>query len=375
MGSKRLLLQNGLGKLLLEESSRHTQFVDLFSGSCSVTHFVATKTTLNVTSIDLQAYSTVLAKAVTGRTRPYSVSHLEARWLTEANRMASKSRRVQEAVAMEIGLPQTRELVETSRLKAACLPDSWPIARSYGGHYFGLSQAFHLDFLLRHLPRSGISREICLAALIAAASCCAASPGHTAQPIQPTERGVRFIFDAWRRDPFAVARRFLRELAPLYGKKLGHAQRHDAVEYAEKVPRGSLVFVDPPYSSVQYSRFYHVLEAISRMEFGEVEGAGRYPAKSLRPQSSFSRKSESGEAISQLLSKLAGRQARVILTFPNDMASNGLSGPGILSVANAYYKLDRSYVKQSRLSTLGGNNESRASRSQTEELVAVLSPR
>ena len=48
------------------------------------------------------------------------------------------------------------------------------------------SEADAIDAFRASLPRSEPSRTIALAALIRAASKCAAAPGHTAQPFQPT---------------------------------------------------------------------------------------------------------------------------------------------------------------------------------------------
>ncbi len=70
MGSKRSMLKNGLGKLLLSESKYHDRFVDLFTGAAFVARFVAENTDWQVWAVDLQKYSTVLAQAVIERIAP-----------------------------------------------------------------------------------------------------------------------------------------------------------------------------------------------------------------------------------------------------------------------------------------------------------------
>lgn len=70
MGSKRTMLQNGLGELLGHEVSNALRFVDLFAGSGSVAIHVAQKFPIPVLAFDLQSYSAVLAVAVSLVGRP-----------------------------------------------------------------------------------------------------------------------------------------------------------------------------------------------------------------------------------------------------------------------------------------------------------------
>ena len=48
MGSKRLMLQNGLGTLIKEETPKYERFVDLFAGASFVAWFVAQNTDASV---------------------------------------------------------------------------------------------------------------------------------------------------------------------------------------------------------------------------------------------------------------------------------------------------------------------------------------
>ena len=94
------------------------------------------------------------------------------------------------------------------------------------------------------------------------------------------------------------------KLISLKALSLGNAALGDANIVASEVRTSDLVFVDPPYSGVQYSRFYHVLETIARGSCEKVEGEGRYPPYSERPNSTYSRKSSALESIINLLQSL-----------------------------------------------------------------------
>jgi adenine-specific DNA methylase len=143
---------------------------------------------------------------------------------------------------------------------------------------------------------------------------------------------------------------------------------------AKNLKPGDLAIVDPPYSDVQYSRFYHVLETIARGSCGDVQGRGRYPAVELRPQSRFSKRSESEQAMRDLLGSLSEAGASVIVTFPRDECSNGLSGEVIATMAQENFRVCSKLVT-GRFSTLGGDNTTRKARVNSEELILSLRPK
>lgn len=376
MGSKRVMLQNGLGDLLRVESSGADRIVDLFCGAASVSWFAATELGKPVVAVDLQEYAAALARTVIQRTRPLNATSIIKKWIIPAVKTRSRMKGWEEARLLDEKAPNTA----TWRLRSQELCDSDAGARTsliwsrYGGHYFSPTQALSLDAMLRVLPKDGQHRKLCLAAVIIAASRCAASPGHTAQPFKASRTAGVYLREAWKREPFKYAQRAVEELCPLHARQTGVARVADANEAAKTLREGDLVFLDPPYSGVHYSRFYHVLETIARGRCGAVEGVGRYPPPEERPNSAYSRKDKSSKAMGDLLATLADRGCRVVLTFPKDRCSNGLSGDGIEETAAAYFKVARRSVK-TRFSTLGGNTANRAARKVSDELMLVLRPR
>jgi hypothetical protein len=155
---------------------------------------------------------------------------------------------------------------------------------------------------------------------------------------------------------------------------LGSAEVADANKAAVILQKGDLAFLDPPYSGVHYSRFYHVLETIARGECPQVSGTGRYPPPKERPRSKYSLKSESLAALRELFEAISVRGARAILTFPQRRCSNGLSGRLVTNLANEYFETEQHWVA-AKFSTLGGNNEHRYARRATRELILLLRPR
>lgn len=365
------MLTNGLGELLRQECRDGRDFFDLFAGSASVSQFVAENTKSRVVAADLQRFSGVLAESVILRTDTLDSSVLWRRWYERASRRRN-----------EIEVPRFKGSIarRVARARSWSLDAPLPITRAYGGHYFSPEQAVWIDCLRVSLPRERASRAAALGALIRAASRCAAAPGHTAQPFQPTDTASRFLEAAWERDVVVETKKFFSSICRAYAHVSGESKCDDAVNVLASAQEGDVAFVDPPYSGVHYSRFYHVLETIAVGECGAVEGVGRYPAQSRRPRSQYSVKSESRQAIAALFDQASTRGVRLVVTFPDHECSNGLSGDILRELASCKFVVREKSVA-TRFSTLGGTSKaaggagSRAARVAAQELILHLAPK
>lgn len=365
MGSKRWMLQNGLGDLIAQEVPNAARFVDLFAGAGAVSVHVSSKYEIPVVAYDLQAYSRVLVAAVIERESELQIDAVWRNWYARA-------RALRQTVRPPSALVVNQATVRHHRKWSS--KQEWTVTKAYGGHYFSSLQAVWLDALRQTLPGREPSKTVALAALLSAAIKCAAAPGHTAQPFQPTQSARPFLTEAWQREVVTHCKNALFQISEQHAKVRGSARVADANEAAASIGSRDLVFVDPPYSGVQYSRFYHVLETIAHGQCGPVEGIGRYPAISERPQSAFCNKSESREALEALLTTLARTGATVILTFPAGNCSNGLSGRSVTKCVSTRFAIRKRVVK-SRFSTLGGNNSLRKARRSRKELLLLLQPK
>ncbi len=373
MGSKRAMLRNGLSNTLMAEAGSASRVVDLFCGAGSVSWFAATHLRKPVMSCDLQKYAAILAGAVVKRTRQINPQDIKELWLSPALKKRYRLNGWEESEKLDMSGYRTKLWQRCAQ--DLCSSDATPnpplLWRHYGGHYFSPTQALSFDAMLRKLPEDDKLTDLCLAAVIIAASHCAASPGHTAQPFKATKTGGPHLREAWLRDPFHYADKALDKLCPLHASKQGSTIVADANEVAEKLNKRDIVFVDPPYSAVQYSRFYHVLETIARGKCSYVEGVGRYPPLNERPNSLYSRRTQSEQAISTLLHTLSKNKCKVILTFPEDECSNGLSGWRIEEIARQFFRVKSKSVR-SKFSTLGGNKTNRAAKKISKEFIFVL---
>lgn len=376
MGSKRSMLKNGLGKLLLSETKNYDRFVDLFTGAAFVACYVAENTDCAVLAVDLQSYSTILADSIVGRVKPINSISLIENWINSAIELRNADPLWGKAEKHSNETKNTKKWVLQARELCEIESKVGPIWNAYGGHYFSPAQALTFDYLLTSLPKGKSERNLCLSACISAASECVAAPGHTAQPFQPTKSSLPFILDAWKRDAIVYCKKNLIDLASRHAQVAGKVITGDAIKVVEKLNSRDLVFIDPPYSSVQYSRFYHVLEIMARgSKKISVEGVGRYTSIEDRPQSKFSNIGQAKDALKSLLEKLAEKECTVIFTFPSNEASNGLSGQYIKQFASEYYDVKDYTTVNGKFSTLGGNNEgSRDARQESSELILLMKP-
>jgi adenine-specific DNA-methyltransferase len=386
MGHKGKLLPL-LGDILLKESVGAKKIADPFCGSGAVSWFLAESTSKSVVSGDLQSFAVARAAAVIERTEIANANDLLKRWFSKAKRIVEQvASQFPNADRSLVPTPGCAEKIRLSviRSRRFCekvlppllneVPGSFPMSLAYGGHYFSPMQALELDALRLTLPRNGPAGKIGMAALIEAASRCAASPGHTAQPFQPTETSAKYIMEAWSRDVWKTVEQAVRAIAGKHAKKRGLGITADFSSCIEQLSPGDLVFADPPYSDVHYSRFYHVLETLCRGSEIEVFGVGRYPPVLERPASSFSRKTEAMAAASALINQCAGRELRLVLTFPTSGASNGLNALDFIDLAKNGFRDIEVREVDSVFSTLGGSAGSRGGRKNCAESIICFRP-
>lgn len=373
MGSKRSMLTNGLGDALSESVANCNRIFDLFTGSGAVAWHVAQKYDREVIASDLQSYAVALAAGVIERTDAIVDNSWVDAWFNCARALQPDSL-FQEATGLQEKLEVEQISASAIDARELCAGISLPVCSAYGGYYFSPLQSLWLDTLRITLPSNANQRRVGLASLIIAASQSAAAPGHTAQPFKPNETAGRFLREAWMRDIQFLVKRAAIAVSKKCARKTGRAIVADANALAKQVGEGDLVFLDPPYSGVHYSRFYHVLETIAVGKVGEISGMGRYPPPSDRPRSDYSLRTKSKSVFEELLRVISEKGASGIVTFPAGSASNGLSGQDVADIAERHFSILEKKVS-SRFSTLGGDKIHRDARQVTEELILVLSPR
>lgn len=83
----------------------------------------------------------------------------------------------------------------------------------------------------------------------------------------------------------------------------------------DQIESNSLVYADPPYAFVHYSRFYHALETLVKYDYPEVNYKGRY--RTDRHQSPFCKRTEVNQAFAKMFAKIKTKNSSLILSYSN----------------------------------------------------------
>lgn len=330
-------------------------FLDVFCGLCSVGGAMA-HTRRRVIGNDVQTYAAHIARCLlaTKETPPStdelrvalsrSYFHNQSRLLQRFGASVAEEKRIlatgdrwayrkaysnwqHAANSLDVAteLATIRQTKRSAPYRLATLSFAWG--------YFGLKQAIAIDSIRYAIDRARAARRLssskadwALVALLQAASCASASPGHFAQYLQPSsDEAVVRILRQRRRN---IWHQFLHEAKALkpYGTAAWRAHNSvmqaDALEIWDDLDRMNcrdwIIYADPPYSKDHYSRYYHVLETLTRYDHPDASGKGRYrPDRFATP---FSLKTCVETAMDDLCCAVAERSSMLILSYP----SNGL---------------------------------------------------
>lgn len=230
------------------------------------------------------------------------------------------------------------------RLRPACLVTAY-----FANVYYGLRQAIGLDSLraaIDDLPLDGPvaerKRVHYLSALLHTASVTTSGTSHFAQPRTLRKESELSAMARRRRiDVLGTFRGYSEEIAGTVAAiDLDPGNLCRCADYRELLVengqgpswkpeiRADLVYVDPPYTADNYSRFYHVLETLASYDYPHLERgaagrptAGRYPAIEKRFQSSFCRRGQVEGEFERVIRASAASGADLILSYgsPNGL--------------------------------------------------------
>lgn len=142
------------------------------------------------------------------------------------------------------------------------------VSENYGDKYFRHEDAKLIGFIRENLQKEYENedineREYCilLASLLYSFDRCANTVGHYEAYIKGKKIRSEFVFEL---------------IEPVDTENTIDIYREDSNELAKKVS-ADIAFIDPPYNSRQYSRFYHVMETITKWEKPKLVGTAMKP--------------------------------------------------------------------------------------------------
>jgi len=252
------------------------------------------------------------------------------------------------------------------RVGPSCLATTY-----YANVYYGLRQAFELDSLRAAIdaiepsqPWAAKLRAHWLAALIGVASVSTSGTSHFAQP-RHLRKDSELRAMAKRRtidvkQLFAEQAAAIAETISAIDHRPGNRvlqgdyrellRAGGAFDFGDEVDDVDLVYLDPPYTADNYSRFYHALESIARYDYPELErgrdGAvlrGRYPLRSRRFRSDFCRAAAVEGEFRRVIEGCARIGAKLVISYsyPSGLLLKGYARSGVVDPVARFRALCR----------------------------------
>lgn len=155
---------------------------------------------------------------------------------------------------------------EYNRINGKDLPDNY-FSSNFGGKYFSRSSARVIGFVRDDIEKRKsalVEREyyVLITSLLYAIDKIANTVGH---------------YDAYFKKTLVDDTFTMRSLVPVQVENV-EIYREDANILAKKI-HTDVVYIDPPYNSRQYSRFYHVLETLTKWDKPKLYGTALKPAE------------------------------------------------------------------------------------------------
>jgi adenine-specific DNA-methyltransferase len=354
----------------------HSRIGDLFAGSCVVGE--ALRLQHSVTSVDVQAYSSLLGTAILKCSSKHFSAGSSEDFLSRVQSLVAVARNAcsplleyeEEAIQraangaptnlialIEHGsiaaLRQGPKSMQPASLKSKLSAVILAIDRSsrlkgrmialeyFGGPYFSYRQAIELDALMLAASEFPDLRRTALQAVsLSTASEIVNTVGKQfAQPIKLRKADGTIQALLLRRtirdrglDAIATFAGWLSRWASRAGPAShSHAVvRQDVLEFVKTDQTCTAYYADPPYTIDHYSRFYHVLETLVRRDspsLAQMSKAGKPTVmrgiyRSDRYQSPFCIPSSAPAAFERLFASIGARRAPLLLSYsPFDQGS------------------------------------------------------
>lgn len=265
-----------------------------------------------------------------------------------------------QAVAAEVAAAATAPRQPPYRMATLCF--AWG--------YLGLEQAIAYDSIRCGIDSAHLAGTLnedsarwCRLALLQAAARLATGPGHLAQYLHATSEKSLARVMSQRKRPLPAQFEIELGLLEPYGEASWRASNKvlglDALQAFESLDemgtRGGVIYADPPYSKNQYSRFYHVLETLSRYDYPAISSRGRY--RSDRFITGFSRRRDVLASFEALCSGVAELDCALLLSYPADGLLQQAAGVGPEEIlARHFSKCEPLMTSPLKHSTMGANH-------------------
>lgn len=312
-GSKKSLLDfihSNASNLLNENST----ILDIFSGTCCVGY--SYKSAYQVYANDSEYYSYVISKALLSSqyaNMNKALSSFTPRYchnvLSQRSIFAEKKK--DEEIMLEKtdinGLVELYDNLPTVWNKQIEITSVHPcyelFTTYYSGSYFGISQAIDIDsirYAIDGFKGTDIYFAMLASLFFAMKECVFSKDGHMAQPLSPIKNSSKLLSLRNKNVLEIFMEKFAEFFSDTYvmssfDNKCFNMNFEDLINRPEIKDNVSFIYADPPYTDMQYSRYYHLLNIVAQYNYPKPTETNGAFTKGLyvdgRFQSDLSKKS------------------------------------------------------------------------------------
>lgn len=364
MGSKRSILDFVIGGI--NEIYTEGKVCDLFAGTSVLSGALGKLVPIH--SNDIQEYSAVLSKTYLSNYdwQQFSSTLLEDILIAASDHVKDFKEEYSNLNYTYSAEMTIKQFVQLEKKQQKLLDYNFDgslyhlFTKYYSGTYWSFEQCLWIDALRRVAEdyRNTPVYYVILSSLMYSMSYCSQSTGHYAQYRDAKSESSKNDILIYR----------LRDIKPYFESKFNQLKQHlgsnnldhtvtsfDYRKCLDEIEPGTLVYADPPYAFVHYSRFYHAIETLVKYDYPQVDHKGRY--RSDRHQSPFGRRTEVKKAFQALFIGIKKKQSDLILSYSN---TGMISLDEIMQIAkdNIGKNYDVSYKEQDyKHSTMGRSDD------------------
>jgi adenine-specific DNA-methyltransferase len=324
MGSKRNILDFVIESI--NDTYREGNLCDLFGGTSILSGALGKLIPMH--SNDIQEYSAILANTYLSN---YEWDKYPSNILDEIVEKATKyvksvKKKYPDFVFSYSEKKTIKEFVELEKQQQDLMEFNFGnlshhlFIKYYSGTYWSYQQCLWIDALRKVADeyKNTPLHYVILSSLMFAMSYNSQSTGHYAQYRDATNLSSKTDILIYRQKEMLPY--FINKFKILHGyldkNNLNHKVTSlDYIECLDQIEPNSLVYADPPYAFVHYSRFYHALETLVKYDYPEVDYKGRY--RTDRHQSPFCKRTEVKPAFAKMFAKIKIKNSSLILSYSN----------------------------------------------------------
>ena len=320
------------------------QVCDLFAGSATLAG--ALRGECDIVSNDIQSYSEILAKTYLNTYDWKSYPRIDQLCEMAEERVNRFNNEFPQFNNFNYDIEFTldefdqlekeqQKLIDFNEFKN--FDNYYLFTKDYSGTYWSYNQCVWIDsikYVADQYKEIEPLYDAIMSSLMYAMAYNSQSTGHYAQYRDAnTESSMNDILIYRRKSIKEFFIRKFEELKETFNERNDKTFRTSSLDYMEclnSIKPGTLVYADPPYCFVHYSRFYHAIETLTRYDYPQVGYKGRY--RSDRYQSPFCIKTQVNEAFESMFNIINNRQLELVLSYSNS-DTNTISLIDLLTIA------------------------------------------